>query len=145
MYFPIRSTAASRTAVEWSSKWISMALRTLLCDNQVRARRGWVGLPHHRKYARVTGHDLTQGTKSFGAHENRRSVQSYQHNVQDGEEQTLEALHTSNFLGETIYATCLLLGAGRRFSVSKLCSMEVHTLDQKHLQKIRSKHHRAQA
>ena len=121
-----------------------MALRTLLCGNQVRVRSKWVGLSHHGEYARVTGHDLTQGTKSFGTHENWRSVQSYQHDVQDGEEQTLEALHTSNFLGETIYATRLLLGAGRRFSVSKLYSMKVYTLGQKRLQKTRSKHHRAQ-
>jgi hypothetical protein len=103
-----------------------------------------MGLSHHGEYAWITGHDLTQGTKSFGTHENRRSVQSYQHDVQNGEEQALEALHTSNFLGETIYATCLLFGAGRGFSASKLYSMKVYTLDQKHLQKTRSKRHRVQ-
>lgn len=121
-----------------------MALRTLLWGNQVRVRSEWVGLSHHGEYAWVAGHDLTQCTERFGAHENRWCVQSHEHDVQDGEEQALEALHTSHLFREMLYPCCLLLGAARRFSGWVLYSTRAHTLGQKRLPKTQSKRRRVQ-
>lgn len=54
--------------------------------NQVRVGIDREGLSYHGEYAWVAGQDLTQGTEGFCTHENRRRVQSYKYDVQDGEE-----------------------------------------------------------